>query len=235
MYAPLKGLLALFLISTAYGSYAKADTKTVSPVVVELFQSQGCSSCPPANDLLSRLSTRSDVLTLNFSVTYWDYLGWKDRYARPEFTQRQYDYAHGPLKAAVATPSMILNGRTALSGLEPAEVEGAINRLLQDHAIEMKVTGTRLYVGSGSLAGHKASLWWAAYDPNPAEVQVNAGENNGRTLRHSHIVLSLRSLGTYGGQASDYVLPPTPAGLKAAVWVQDNDGGPIFSALNIQH
>src|SRR5215470_12964669 len=80
-----------------------------APIVVELFQSQGCSSCPPANAIANALAERSDLLVLSFGVTYWDQLGWRDTFARDDFTKRQYDYAHGLGRDNVATPEMVIN------------------------------------------------------------------------------------------------------------------------------
>jgi len=96
--------------------------------VIELYQSQGCSSCPPANAVLNGLADRKDLLTLSFSVTYWDYLGWKDRFAKPAFTQRQYDYAAGAHRQGVQTPQMIINGRGFINGTTKAEVDAALGR-----------------------------------------------------------------------------------------------------------
>src|SRR5580693_943584 len=81
------------------------------PVVVELFQSQGCSSCPPANANVMAIADRPDVLALSFGVTYWDSLGWKDTFASPKFTARQWDYAHGLGHSNVFTPQVVINGR----------------------------------------------------------------------------------------------------------------------------
>src|ERR1043165_9720165 len=93
----------VFALALAAGSAAQAQ-----PVVVELFTSQGCSSCPPANASLASISNRPDVLALSFGVTYWDYLGWKDSFAKQEFTNRQYAYEHTLHRATAYTPHMVV-------------------------------------------------------------------------------------------------------------------------------
>src|SRR5450631_1918257 len=98
------------------------------PVVVELFQSQGCSSCPPANANVNALSGRADVLALSFSVTYWDSLGWKDTFAKTQFTDRQYAYAHALHQANVYTPQVVINGRLEGIGAERGEIEALMRK-----------------------------------------------------------------------------------------------------------
>src|SRR5215475_12069949 len=109
-------LAALFLTlavasCSPAGAAAHNGSHGNAMVVVELFESQGCSSCPPANANVNALSTRDDLLTLIYGVTYWDQLGWKDTFARHEFTRRQYDYARGLGNENVYTPQVVLNGR----------------------------------------------------------------------------------------------------------------------------
>jgi hypothetical protein len=99
-----------------------------NPTVVELYQSQGCSSCPPADAVLNGLADRPDVLALNFAVTYWDQLGWKDSFAQPAFTKRQWDYANRGRRESVATPQMIVNGTGVLTGNRRSDVDAAIDR-----------------------------------------------------------------------------------------------------------
>src|SRR5579863_7691187 len=112
--------LAFVLSGLAAPAFA-ADASR--PTVVELFQSQGCSSCPPANAALARYADRSDLLALTFAVTYWDRLGWKDTFARPEYTERQYAYGRSLGGGDVYTPEVVVNGRAAGVGDGVAEVE----------------------------------------------------------------------------------------------------------------
>src|SRR6185369_12613330 len=94
--------------------------------VVELFQSQGCSSCPPANANVNAISDRGDVLALSFAVTYWDQLGWRDTFAKPQYTARQYAYAHGLHLGNVYTPQVVVNGRQDLTGIQRGQLDGAM-------------------------------------------------------------------------------------------------------------
>ncbi len=120
--AALVGALA------AFGAAQAQAADAGHPVVVELFQSQGCSSCPPANANLNAISQRADVLALSFSVTYWDSLGWKDTFAKGQFTDRQWQYAHAMHQDNVYTPQVVVNGRVAGVGAERGEIEALIGK-----------------------------------------------------------------------------------------------------------
>ena len=104
------GIAAAAALASAMIGRPATAASADQPVVVELFQSQGCSSCPPANAMLNRLADRADLLPLNFGVTYWDRLGWKDKFAHPAFTERQWDYARSGKRGNVATPQFIVTG-----------------------------------------------------------------------------------------------------------------------------
>ena len=124
------GRLVAWLISSsiAIGAASAHAADASHPAVVELFQSQGCSSCPPANANVNALSQRADVLALSFAVTYWDRLGWKDTFAKPQFTERQWQYARAMRQQDVYTPQVVVNGRVAGVGADPGEIEGLISR-----------------------------------------------------------------------------------------------------------
>ncbi len=113
--------LVLGLAMSSARLAAAADA--AHPTVVELFQSQGCSSCPPANANVMALSDRPDLLTLSFGVTYWDELGWKDTFASPKFTARQWDYARGLHHDNVGTPQVVVNGRADVVGQDRSQLE----------------------------------------------------------------------------------------------------------------
>ncbi len=127
----------------AQGSTASAASKPLT--VVELFQSQGCSDCPPANANVMALSNRPDLLTLSFGVTYWDNLGWKDTFASPQYTARQWDYAHALRHAEVWTPQVVVNGRADVVGRNRLELEALIRR-------EENQFGPDIHIDSGSVA-----------------------------------------------------------------------------------
>jgi hypothetical protein len=201
------------------------------PTVVELFQSQGCSSCPPANASLIEYSTRPDVLALNFAVDYWDRLGWKDTFARPEYTQRQYDYAHAMHGSGVYTPQIVVNGRVDGVGDEVSEME-ALARKTDRGASgpELRIEGGEVLVGAGTAPSRGANVWLALYDPRTVEVAVPRGENAGHTLPHKNIVHRLVLLGHWNGQPARFPQPVGEAGLARAVLVQGAGTGPILAA-----
>lgn len=111
-------MLALTAMHTPAGAAVAGQ-----PVVVELFTSQGCSSCPPANQAVADLADRPDVLALSFGVTYWDALGWKDTFASPQFTARQWDYARSLRHTQVWTPQVVVDGRVDTVGQRPGQIE----------------------------------------------------------------------------------------------------------------
>lgn len=169
--------LCVFLTASA-----SATPPEVKPVVVELYQSQGCSSCPPADAVPNALAARSDVIALNFAVTYWDQLGWKDTFAKPAYTARQWDYARSGGRGNVSTPQMIVGGRTAIVGSHPAEVDAVIARARASQTgPAILVSGTTIAIPAGK-APVPAILWLVRYDPRTIQVAIRAGENGGRTI-----------------------------------------------------
>src|ERR1700761_4130214 len=161
--AILTGLLALVSVPAQ-----------AAPTVVELFQSQGCSSCPPAIANINALADRSDLLILSFSVTYWDHLGWKDTFARPEFTARQVAYGHAFGDGAY-TPEVVINGRSDLVGQNRRELETAITKAAPLQGPSVSVGGGSVTVGAGS----GGDVWLVRYDPRVLNVDIGAGENSG--------------------------------------------------------
>ena len=215
-------------------TFAVAGALVATPVhaapqqVIELYQSQGCSSCPPANAVLNSLADRKDLITLSFAVTYWDYLGWKDRFAQPAFTQRQNDYAAAYKRPNVSTPQMVINGRGFIVGTTAAEVaQGLKTYARSGPEPEIGLAGNRLSIGAGSGA---AQVWWVAYDPKSLDVPISAGENSGRTLPHRHIVKVLTKIADWTGKPLAVTVPAAPAGLETAVLLQAGQGGPIVAA-----
>lgn len=201
------------------------------PVVVELYQSQGCSSCPPADRVVNKLADRADVIPLSFAVTYWDNLGWKDVFGSPAYTARQWDYAHFAGRAQVATPQVIVNGRDAVLGSREGELNAAIARNVVKTGPAITASGGKVTVGAG--AATNATVWVVRYDPRTIDVAIQAGENGGRTIPHRNIVKQLVNVGQWSGKAASFAVPAAPAGLKTAVLVQNGKGGPILSAAKI--
>ncbi len=226
-------------LSITLGALALVATPALAgdpahPTVIELFQSQGCSDCPPANANLNAIADRSDILALSFGVTYWDRLGWKDIFAKPAFTARQWDYAHGAGRDNVFTPQMIVNGRGVLVGSNRAQVDAAIQKFDRGSGgPSIASRGGKVIIGKGSPR-RSATVWLAHYDPRVRNVPIRAGENGGRTLPHRDVVTTLQPLGTWTGAALTLDLPaPGDPALRAAVLVQEGTAGPIIAAARL--
>ncbi len=201
------------------------------PAVVELYQSQGCSSCPPADIAVNGLADRPDVLALSFAVTYWDQLGWKDTFADATFTKRQWDYAHAGRRAQVATPQVIVNGRGVLTGNRRSDIDAAIRQF--DRGVGgPAIAGDARSASVGAGAGN-ATLWLVRYDPRTIAVPIRAGENGGRTIPHRNIVRQLVPLAHWTGKPLKVALPAPRAGLASALLLQSGTGGPIIASRKI--
>jgi hypothetical protein len=221
-------LTASAIISTSQGT-AAADHQ--SPTVVELFTSQGCRSCPPANANLIKISDRANVLALSFSVTYWDYLGWKDTYGKPEFTQRQVDYEPALRQPGPYTPQMVVNGSTTAVGNDFSEVEALVAAARSSKGPSLALDGDHVEIEGGAKAVSDADVWLVRYDPRVETVPIARGENSGASLQHTHVVHRLDRLGTWNGAKTAFALPGKEAGLRTAVLVQEKNGGSILSAI----
>jgi hypothetical protein len=215
----------------AMGGLARpADAAGNGPTVVELFTSQGCSSCPPANANLAALSDRPGVLALSFSVTYWDRLGWKDTFGRPAYTARQEAYEAPLGESGAFTPQMVIDGRKSLVGNELSEVERLVAAARRDSGPSLTLDGGVAQIGAGSAPRDGADVWLVRYDPRRVEVAVSRGENAGRTLPHKNVVHDLSLLGRWTGSPMTIPTPQVADGLHLAVIVQAHAGGPILAA-----
>lgn len=198
------------------------------PVVVELFTSEGCSSCPPADAFLTDLSHgRRDVLPLAFHVTYWNNLGWKDPFSMPAATQRQARYG-SKFGDGSYTPEMVVDGRKGLVGSERGTAEAAIAAAASGSHTAAAVRlsrqggGVSISVGEGSGNGRVVLV---GFDPEH-RTAVGRGENSGRTLTESNIVRSIRSVGQWTG-APLTLAADAPEGQDAAVLLEAPDGSII--------
>ncbi len=201
------------------------------PTVVELFQSQGCSSCPPAAANVSAVSDRSDVLALSFAVDYWDRLGWKDTFSRAAWTARQYAYARALGRDGVYTPQVVVNGRVEGDGLESGALAGLMSRGDRGAAgPNIGFSGGAVTVGSGAAPSGGADVWLARYIPLTVEVAIPRGENAGHTLPYKDVVREMVLLGHWRGAAEAFPLPAGEAGLADAVIVQAAGAGPVLAA-----
>ena len=225
---PLR-LLSLFAAVAIGSCSASAGTR---PVVVELFQSQGCSSCPPANANLATVADKPGVIALNFSVTYWDDQGWKDTFAQPTFTARQWDYAHAFGRGNVFTPQIVVDGRHDGVGADPGDFAHLVASGAADAGgPAVSLTADAATIGAGSKPSADADVWLVRYDPRILQVPIKGGENGGRTLPHKDIVRDLVRIGGWNGAAETLPLPAAiQPGLVDAVLVQTPHGGPILAA-----
>lgn len=232
MSSPFKALLiAAALSPLSSGASSAADNH--HPVVIELFQSQGCSSCPPANANLISVADRPDVLALSFGVTYWDDLGWKDTFAKPEYTERQWDYAHAFRSPNVFTPQVVVNGRVNGVGADRHAFDDLLRRGDRGAAgPSLNLERNIVAVGAGVAPSQRAEVLLVRFDPRVVEVPIRRGENGDRTLPHRNVVKELVRLGTWTGAAARFVLPPAkdPA-LVTAILVQTAKAGPILAAI----
>ncbi|MCY7280500.1 MAG: DUF1223 domain-containing protein [Sphingomonas bacterium] len=228
----LRSIATAAIVSLACAPANAADPG--HPVVAELFQSQGCSSCPPANANLNAIAGHADVLALSFGVTYWDRLGWKDTFAHPRFAERQWDYAKAGGRGNVSTPQMIVNGRGVLIGHSRPQVAAFIRKYDRGSSGPVIATsGSRIAI-AGAKAAKPATVWLVRYDLRIRNVPIRAGENGGRTLPHRNIVRSLVGLGQWTGACTSFAVPASPdPAWHSAVIVQQGRGGTIIAARRI--
>lgn len=224
-------VLAASLLLPVQGG-AAGPGQPVAPVVVELFTSQSCSSCPPADALLAELArTRPDILALDFHVTYWDRLGWKDPYSLPQATGRQRRYAEQWGRDGVYTPQLVAGGRHQAIGSDRAAVLAAIADAAGDGTaatlrLERDGAGLRLEAGAGHGAG---TLLLVGFDPAHT-TRVAGGENGGRTLMEVNVVRSIAPAGSWRGEPVS-VRVALPAGERAAALLQEGDGRILAAAV----
>lgn len=225
MRALLTGLISIVL-STIAGLAIAGDRPVV---VVELFTSQGCSSCPPADAFLGELSRQDDVLPLAMHVDYWDYIGWKDTFARPEHTKRQKAYAYGFGTKSIYTPQMVIGGVEQAVGSHVMKVMEILHR-------------HQMAVGRVSLSTHESAYGRIVRVANisnlplpelvvaqivhftpKATVAVKRGENAGRSITSTNIVTNIQTFGKWDGTGEiEFTLPSpiAPEGQSAAILLQ---------------
>lgn len=210
-----------------------------SPVVVELFTSQGCSSCPPADEVLAQISGRDDVIALSLHVDYWDYLGWRDTFAQNRFTQRQISYRDAWQKTVIYTPQMVVHGATDVRGSSADAVAGAIDAARAADApvnVSIERQGGMLKCRIAPVDGAATGTVWIAKYSLSESVAIERGENAGRNITYLHVVRSLDRIGTWSGVEPEEVAMPQPGpGEGVAIWIQDGDAGPIMAAAKIEN
>ena len=224
--------LTLSAAALAMPIFAKAALSATTPVLVELFTSQGCSSCPAADRLAAKLKTMPGVAVASLNVDYWDYLGWKDTLAKAEYTKRQMDYATQRGDGAIYTPQMVINGAVHVTGSDSAGVASAIAAARMARGFvpitlsadaEFVVVALPEGQGSGNVS-------LMAISPQVA-VKIDRGENSGHSIIYQNVARSLVQIGKWTGDAKTIKVPRSShldgdvSGLIAVV--QKGTAGPV--------
>jgi hypothetical protein len=198
---------SIVLLSAFATNAGRGAPPPLRPVVYELYTSEGCSSCPPADLIVNELAQRTDVLALTFHVDYWDDLGWRDRYSLAEATERQRGYAHALRKSSVYTPQAVVDGMRDIVGSHRAAVTEALvgERVGVATSLSLDAGTVHLHLGEGSIQSPAADVLLVGY-LRQATTHIGRGENSGRTLTESNIVRALRPLGASTGAPYDYQL-----------------------------
>ncbi len=223
-------------VATAGAPRTQAATQGAtlgSPVtVLELFTSQGCSSCPPANRFVRELSKVDDVLALSYSVDYWDYLGWKDTFGKPEFSARQRTYGK-QFGGKVYTPQMVVNGAVHSARFSDRKVRAQKLENVPEILIKAEGDDLNIQVLASQVSKKPLSIMAVRYRPGIQSVPVKRGENRGRTLTLANVVQACTEIGIIK-TAGDFnkTLPELADGEALVVLVQDGKGGPILGAAN---
>ena len=202
------------------------------PVLVELFTAQGCASCGAADSLIEKLGERPNVIALTWSVDYWDYLGWKDTFAKPEFTERQRAYDKRFGLQDVYTPQVIVGGAAQTSGDNTAGVEALVAKALKQKPVGPQIrfhSAGRVEVAAGARPSGGAEVWLIRYDPKEQDVEIKDGDNRGKTVVRYDVVREFVRLGAWKGPSAIYKVPaPSQEGLSSLIVVQGMRGGRII-------
>jgi hypothetical protein len=209
-FALCAGALALF------GQSAPGQAEpSGGPVLLELFTSQGCSSCPPADALLADYGNKPGVITLSFAVDYWNYLGWRDTLSSPENSERQRDYARSRGDGRVYTPQLVVDGITHVNGANEAAIEMAmrnVKKRLKDVQVPvtMRAEGDSLVINIGAApetSDLREGTVWLAIAKDKETVSIKRGENRGKTITYTHPVRELTPIGMWKGEKMTLRLP----------------------------
>lgn len=243
------GLAGPANIAAAQGSASDtADAAVPSRVavepkaVVELFTSQGCSSCPNADAVLGRLAKRDDIIALSLSVDYWDYLGWKDTLASPKFSERQRSYGKARGDGKIYTPQVVVNGLIHVNGSDEDQIGRLIDKTAKTLSasrvlIRLSQDKDKLVVEAGAAAPGttpKEATLWLAVIAKDVTVPIARGENQGKTVTYNNVVRELIPIGMWNGKPMTVQLERhsfmRPGTDRCAVLLQQGHAGPIVGA-----
>ncbi len=213
-----------------------ARAQTTSPVVVELFTSQGCSSCPPADALLPKIDARKGVIALALHVDYWDYIGWKDTFADPSFTARQKAYARAAGRRMVYTPQMIIGGVADVVGNRPMEVVDQIDAVraqASDVRLSAERNGQNVSIRAVADAARDMDVYLVRYNPRSV-VEIKSGENAGKTIAYNNTVTRWDRIATWRGDKPLALQAKAPGDAPMVVIVQEKGPGRILAATRLR-
>jgi hypothetical protein len=216
-------LLSAGLFLAAAALPAGAVEFRVHPVaVMELFTSQGCSSCPPADAMLAAAAKRKDIVALSYHVDYWDYIGWPDSFGSPEWSDLQRSYAKSWGSGRVYTPQLIVNGVAGVVGSRQNEIDQAMGASKLDLPVMISQDGDVLDVSIDGKAGLPDAIVWLVTFRDRGEVMIERGENQGKTISYSQIVTGRQVLAMWeAGSGAHFKLP------LGEVLSGDSNGGAI--------
>lgn len=235
MLARVLALLLLLLAVSAHSALAQ-EQGARARMVVELFTSQGCSQCPRANRLLGMFSHEDDVLALTFPVGIWDYLGWRDTFAQPDFSERQRSYSGALRVRGRFTPQLVVNGARQISASDWDQARAIYDAQYAEGwpstAPDLSLTrlpNNRVRVTVGASSDTRgADVWLVTYEPGPVTVVIRGGVNINRSVAHYNLVTRIERLGEWNGTPVWY--ERRRCAPQCAVLVQHREGGPIIAA-----
>ncbi|HWK64662.1 MAG TPA: DUF1223 domain-containing protein [Rhizobiaceae bacterium] len=245
-FRQLVGLAATTLATAVFIGQGSADESKQPKGVIELFTSQGCSSCPPADAVFGEMADKGDVVALAYHVNYWDYLGWRDTLASPENTARQNEYMRAFGSGSVYTPQAVINGRTHVNGSNRLAIEDALAKSGGlPVGVSVKRAGDSMVIEVGESSGattqkaHVLLVYYGLATP----VAIRDGENQGRTLYYWNPVTGIQTAGMWHGAVARFEMPVSEIAKKGtggcAVLLQavsrDGAPGPILGAATIPH
>ena len=233
----LAAALGLFAFAAVTAVPAQSPAEPTR-AVVELFTSQGCSSCPPADALLTDLAHRGDVVALAYHVDYWDYIGWPDTFGNEDNSNRQRAYAASWGSSRIYTPQVVVNGVTDVVGSKAHEVHKALGQATLSLPIRLARHDDMLSVEIDGQAGLEPAVVWLVTFLDSAEVDIERGENEGKSIIYSHVVTGRQAIGMWEpGAGAQLKLPMAEmigeAADGVAIIVQHDDNGlpgPILGA-----
>jgi hypothetical protein len=225
----------VWVVILGAASAVLATEPSRAPVLVELFTSEGCSSCPPADRILEQLDSHAVVLSEH--VDYWDHEGWKDRYSSHALTQRQENYARHFGIDGPYTPEMVIDGRAEFNGSDGRRAQAEIAKALEGRKAAIRLSRSAAGIEIAIDDAPHSSAVWLVLAENAADTQVSGGENNGKHLHHVAIVRSLKKIGAVKKNEPFHKvieLPREDAARRLVVFLQDSDSGPVAGAAVLE-